>query len=94
MEPSFYETNQTNLITFINVDLDAALTFTRIALTSDNTEIVARTRHNARKAYDTIIGYMPRIASNREQLKQIKSKLERLKSELEELGEIFHTPRQ
>lgn len=74
---------------FLKLDLNTALTFTRLARESDNEIKRERNRRSARKAYDTVLRLKQKISLNEGDAKQISENLERLKSELISLGEVL-----
>jgi hypothetical protein len=77
-------------IDFLKVDLQTALTFSKIALQSDgDAERRRRNCRNAHKAYDTIVRLAGRVSFSDGDARYISRNLERLKSELQKLGETF-----
>lgn len=84
-----YESVDTTLveIDFLRSELDTGLTLSRIAMQADHQNKAARNRLNAKKAYDTVIRFMPRVSLSREESREIKSKLNDLRSCLQRLGE-------
>ncbi len=74
---------------FLKADLEAALTFTDIAGTAEDSEDRERNRRAARRAYDTIVRLINKVELNREDANAMGSKLARLKSNLSGMGEVF-----
>lgn len=74
-------------IEFIRSELETGLTFTRIAHVADRGAKVTRNRANARKAYDAVLRFAPRVPQTAAESKAIEVKLEKLKAQLRELGE-------
>ncbi len=74
-------------IDFIRVDLDTALTFTRIALATTDPQKQQRTTRTARKAYDTILRSLTRVRLRPNDATAIETKLQRLREDLIRLGE-------
>ena len=75
---------------FLKVDLQTALTFSRIALENNSdTEKRRRNRRNARRGYDTIVRLVEKVSMSAGDAKFMSHNLERLKSDLRQLGEIF-----
>ena len=74
---------------FLRIDVDTALTFTQIALESDDQEKKDRNRKNARKAYNTIMHLRDKVEFSPSQDKYLSEKTELLKRDLIALGEKF-----
>ena len=74
-------------VNFLKTDLETALTFSGIALSTQDPKKRDRMRQNARKAYDTVIRFMKRLDLNAADSQIIFAYLRRLKSELATLGE-------
>jgi hypothetical protein len=75
---------------FLKTDVQTALTFSSIALnTGRSPETRRRNLTNARKGYDTITAFLPKVTLSPEDREFLRVRLVRLKSELEELGESF-----
>ncbi len=74
---------------FLKVDVQTALTFTRIALQTKDPASRRRNRNSACKAYDTVLRLISKVQLSDSDARILGSNLERLKSELRELGEIF-----
>ena len=75
-------------IEFLRAELLTGLTLSKIARSSDGDKR-ERNRVNARKAYDSILRFMPKSDLLGEELDEIKSKLELLRAELRLLGEAI-----
>ena len=80
--------NSTN-VDFLKIDVETALTFTGLALETDNQEKKERNRKNARKAYDTIRQLWNKVTFTPSEETFMHEKLGRLKNDLELLGEKF-----
>ena len=78
--------NSTN-VDFLKIDVETALTFTKIALETDDREKRDRNRKNARKAYDTILHLRKKVEFRPSQDKFMNEKIEQLKGDLITLGE-------
>ena len=72
---------------FLRIDVETALTFTGLALTTDNQEKKKRNRKNARKAYNTVLHLLPRVTFTPSGQARLQDMLARLKKELVQLGE-------
>ncbi len=83
-----FESNRVN-IDFLKIDVQTALTFSRLAQQSAPGEKRDRNRRNARRGYDTILRLIEKVCLSDSDAKSIGGQLLRLKSELEQLGEIF-----
>lgn len=74
---------------FLRSEIVTGLTLARIAHDANRQDRRTRNSINARKAYDAVVHFMPRVNLNPEETNEMKTKLEHLKSELEKLGEEF-----
>jgi len=74
---------------FLKADVATALTFSGIALESEDPLKRDRNRRAARKAYDTVVRLMERVTLTDGDVKILARNLQRLKSELDRLGEAF-----
>jgi hypothetical protein len=74
---------------FLKIDVETALTFTGLALETDNQEKKERNRKNARKAYDAIIHLKGNVTFTPRQEAYMHAMIARLKNNLEQLGEKF-----
>lgn len=75
-------------VQFLKIDLDIALTFVKIALSSHKDhDKRARNQANARKAHDTVIHWKDRLEISQPDALEIEAKLQKLRAALEELGE-------
>jgi hypothetical protein len=72
---------------FLRIDVETALTFTRLALGTDNPEKKERNCKNARKAYDTILSLRRSVTFTPRQETYMREMLNRLRDELKSLGE-------
>jgi hypothetical protein len=74
---------------FLKVDAETALTFTQLALDTDNEEKKQRNCKNARKAYDSILHLRKNVTFTSTQEAYLEEMLSRLKHNLTSLGEKF-----
>jgi hypothetical protein len=74
---------------FLRIDVETALTFTGLALNTDDREKKKRNRKNARKAYDTVLHFLPRVTFAPGEEALIQEMLGRLKNDLVQLGETL-----
>lgn len=72
---------------FLNAELHTGLTLSRVAKIATSQEKRDRNRVNARKAYDSILHYLPGSHLNASEAKDFELKLEELRSVLKSLGE-------
>jgi len=77
----------TTEVDFIRSELATGLTLSKIAKDSAWHAKSDRNRANARKAYDAVIRFLPRVTLTDEEALELKAKLEHLKGELTKLGE-------
>ena len=80
--------NSTNA-NFLRIDVETALTFSGLALRTDNQEKLKRNRKNARRAYDTILHLWHHVTFTPSQEGYMHEMMGRLRNELELLGERF-----
>ena len=74
----------------LKIDVEAALTFTRIATGADHgSDKRVRNQGNALTAYDSIQHLRKNVVVTPEQDQELEDGLERLKSALRKLGEKF-----
>ena len=76
-------------VDFLKLDVQLGLTFSGMALKTQDSEKRARTRRLGRKAYDTVLRLMDRVALTKEDDQSLALNLYRLKCDLVMLGEIF-----
>ena len=74
---------------FLKVDVQTALTFSKIALETNDSVKKHRNQRSARKAYDTVVKLMKKVEPKEHDAQDLSSSLKRLKSELQSLGEVF-----
>lgn len=74
-------------IDFLRLEIDTGLTLAKIALDANRRDRRNRNRLNARKAYDTVLRFMPRVSLTPEEVSEMKIRVEHLKAELVRLGE-------
>lgn len=73
----------------LRAELDTGLTMAQIALDASHAEKTERNRTNARKAYDSLLHFIPRTQLEPEIADEIDVKLEQLRLKLHELGEVL-----
>jgi hypothetical protein len=76
-------------IEFLKVDLQTALTFAALASNTKDPAKKARNQRAARKAYDTILRLIDRVALTEDEASFFQQNLFRLKRELMDLGEVL-----
>jgi len=76
-------------IDFLIVDLETALTFLNTADASQQAETAQRCRRNARKAYDTVLGFAEKLELTPSERQAVDIKLKAVKGRLESSGEEF-----
>jgi hypothetical protein len=74
-------------IEFLRAELLIGLTLCKIARESRNEDKAARNRRNARKAYDSVLHFMPNTPLSVPDSAEFESKLTELRTELHLLGE-------
>jgi len=75
---------------FLRIDLETALTLTRIADRAGIGSIKRqRTVRNARRAYDTVVKMRGSFAGTAAECLQIDKKIRKLRTELSRLGQSF-----
>lgn len=75
-------------VEFLFTELQAGLTFARIALNSKaNDAKIERNRKNARKAYDSLLHFQKRISLSPEEKTRLEEGKKELKAALQRLGE-------
>ena len=80
---------ETNVVEvgFLRSELQVGLTLTRIAMDARHHDKSKRNCINARKAYDSVLRFLPNVSLSADESKEIASKLKQLRAELEVLGE-------
>lgn len=63
------------------------MTLSRIASRASQPDTINRNRANAKKAYDTVLRFLPKTQLGDEEEVEIRSQLAKLKSALQSLGE-------
>lgn len=76
-------------VDFLKVDVETALTFSGIALQTDNSVKKERNQRSARKAYDSVLKLAEKVDLTDQDVQTLSRNLARLKSELQTLGEVF-----
>src|SRR5262245_369755 len=74
---------------FLKIDVETGLTFSGLALETDNKEKKERNRKNAREAFNTILRFWDNVDFSPHDEAYIHEKMGQLKSDLELLGEKF-----
>ncbi len=74
-------------LAFLRAELVVAATMCNIALAESQSARKNRHRANARKAYDAVQHFLPRVMLTPEEAAEIKTKLLELKSKLQLLGD-------
>lgn len=74
-------------VNFLRAEIETGLTLVRIARSAKRADKRNRNLLNARKAYDTVLRFIPAVILTTSQSKEIRNRLERLKKELHTLGE-------
>lgn len=74
---------------FLVSELAIAKTFAHLAATTGDSTKRTRCISNARKAYDTVVEFLPRAPLSQSETDQIREELFLLRSKLEPLGENF-----
>jgi hypothetical protein len=74
-------------VDFLRCEIRTGLTLAKIALGTTRRGTAIRNRANARKAYDAVLHFIPRVNLSSDETGEIKSNLEQLKSKLLLLGE-------
>ena len=82
------QTSNSNIVKFLKIDLDVALTFAQIALRSHSDQQKrARNQANARKAHDSVARWKNKLEVSQPDASEIDAKFQELRSALEKLGE-------
>jgi hypothetical protein len=76
-------------VDFLFTECGLAITFLNVADNTSVPETAQRNRENARKAYDTILRYMPKLVLSAAENKFIEKKLSVVRTRLEDAGEQF-----
>lgn len=84
--PTMANTN-TSEVGFLRSELLTGMTMSRIAMQSVHPDRVDRSRANAKKAYDSVIRFLPKAQLGNEEETEIRNRLAELKSALQLLGE-------
>lgn len=72
---------------FLRAEALTGMTFAKIALGSRHQEKIDRNRANARKAYDTLLRFMPQDNATAGPWDDVRARIAELKSHLQQLGE-------
>jgi hypothetical protein len=76
-------------VRFLMSELETGLTFANLAMDSSDAEKIATNTRNARKAYETILRFLPETALTQTDEREIAAALSALQSELQVLGEFL-----
>jgi hypothetical protein len=71
----------------LSIELDLASVFLDVAAASRLEETTCRNHKNARRAYDTVLAFLPRLTMNEVERRFMESRLALLKARLEADGE-------
>jgi len=74
-------------VDFLRSELHTGLTLTKIARDARRRTKSDRNRANARKAYDSVVRFAPKVNLSPDETDEFKSKLNQLRTELKLLGE-------
>jgi hypothetical protein len=74
------------LLDFVLVELDLGSTFCERALCTEDEETRQRNIHNAQKAYNSALDYLPRLSVESAEFQRIEEKVLRLNGLFERLG--------
>jgi hypothetical protein len=74
-------------IAFLRTELSTGLTFTRVAQSATRAGKRERNRCNARKAYDSVLHFLPTARLTADEAQEVQSRLEELRFQLKSLGE-------
>jgi hypothetical protein len=77
--------SQQLLVEFLKIDLQAALTFARVAESSTDPVHIEQGRRNAAQAYDTIWKLLPKVQPGEQNKQWLEFKLKELEQVLERL---------
>ena len=69
-------------VEFLFTELDVAFTFLELARTAHGSETARRNNNHARVAYETVIGFIPRLNLTEAELQAIQVKLGMLRQRL------------
>ena len=72
---------------FLRIEIHTGLTMSKIAREAAYDDKMERNRANARKAYDTVMRFIPKLVLTAEEADEIKRGLAQLESDLRQLGE-------
>jgi hypothetical protein len=86
MNDVFSDLNNTG-VEFLIIELDLASTFLDIADASRLEETKCRNHKNARRAYDTVLAFLPKLTMNEVERQLMESRLTLLKTRLEAVRE-------
>ena len=74
---------------FLRTELSTGFTLSRLAQSAKQMDKKRRTRGNARKAYDSVLHFLPTARLTADEAAEVNSKMEELRFELHCLGEKF-----
>ncbi len=72
-------------VEFLKTELETGITFAQLALSARREDKIERTKANARKAYDTALKFMDKLAP--EKSAELNGLLQNLRTRLRDLGE-------
>ena len=76
-------------LAFLNAEFHTGMAMSRVALLARSQEKKERNRANARKAYDSILHYLPGSHLTAREANDFETKLEELRAILKSLGEVI-----
>jgi hypothetical protein len=87
--PELQSQTKAVMLQFLQAELEIAKTFISVANATARLENRARTCHQARKAYETVVRMMTRVQLSSSETAFLSGKLALLKIALQQLGEKF-----
>lgn len=89
MKTQPFTTFGSSAMSFLRAELQTGMTMSRIALSANGDAKKQRNCAHARKAYDSILHFLPGAILSPDEAKEVETKLARLRADLELLGEKF-----
>lgn len=74
---------------FLRTELSTGMTFTRVAQSATRASKRERNQYNARKAYDSVVHFLPTARLTSDEVAEVQNKMEELRFQLQSLGEKF-----
>lgn len=75
-------------VSFLDTELKTGLTFARVALKASDSGKLSRNLQNARKAYDTIIGYLANFPPQAPEVQNLRKNLRTLQEMIQSLEKL------